>query len=520
MNTLNPIFPLANSWLLILSFLLAVASVVLSDKGKNNYAVFILFFAAFFLRLFMAWLDPFLHPWDECFHALVARNMMGHPFKPMLIANPIVDYTIDNWCSNHIWLHKQPLFLWQMALSMKLFGVSPFAIRYPAVLMGALMVPMLYRIVIIATGNTRIAFMSAILMCFSYYHLELLAGYYGIDQNDIAFDFYVLASIWAYMEYTRNRKMSWAILIGVLAGCAVLNKWLTGMLIFGGWGLHILLAIRQKEIRKDILHFLLSILVCTAVFLPWQLYILHAFPAEAKYEFAFNSRHVWEVVESHGGTIWYYFDFFNVYFGKYIWCLLPIGLLLSPFIKQYRNHRMLTLAVYFMVVYTFFSFVAKTKVQAYLMVVVPIGYMFMAVAIYYILDKVRIQKYAFISVTIIIALVIFDLPDITEEHDPNNNKLNNVAVQTYNTQIYKNIKKYIPADVKVVMNLGAMCDEKTLMFFNNDLNAYDYILPEFRINEIKDKGLRIAVFPFKDGSALPPYIKNYPNLYIIDKKLE
>src|SRR5690606_28721971 len=92
--------------------------------------------------------------WDERFHALVARNMMDEPFRPMLKTSALLpheDYTA--WCCNHIWLHKQPLFMWQMALSMKVFGVSEPALRLPSVIMGALMILLLYRITVLVTGN-------------------------------------------------------------------------------------------------------------------------------------------------------------------------------------------------------------------------------------------------------------------------------------------------------------------------------------------------------------------------------
>ena len=52
--------------------------------------------------------------------------MMEDPFKPMLIKNPLFPYHYGDWWNCHIWVHKQPLFLWQMALSMKIFGVSTF----------------------------------------------------------------------------------------------------------------------------------------------------------------------------------------------------------------------------------------------------------------------------------------------------------------------------------------------------------------------------------------------------------
>ncbi len=94
------------------------------DKGYK-FALFVIIIFGFFLRILTAKLDPFLHPWDERFHALVSRNLMHSPFKPMLRAFPVTDnFDINEWCCNHIWLHKQPLFMWQMALSMKAFGIK------------------------------------------------------------------------------------------------------------------------------------------------------------------------------------------------------------------------------------------------------------------------------------------------------------------------------------------------------------------------------------------------------------
>src|SRR5436309_1713053 len=131
---------------------------------------------AFALRCYMATLDPFLHEWDECFHALVARNMMDNPFVPMLHKGQILPYDYHQWVSNTVWLHKQPLFLWQIALSMKLFGVSEFALRLPSIIMGSLTVPMLYQICRLMQCSHFTAITAAAMQCFSYYHLWLVSG--------------------------------------------------------------------------------------------------------------------------------------------------------------------------------------------------------------------------------------------------------------------------------------------------------------------------------------------------------
>lgn len=545
---LQDLFPLQNSWLLITSLILAITATFLSQYNKDKPALVGLFFAAIFLRLFMAHLDPFLNNWDERFHALVARNMMDHPFTPMMHVNNIFPYDYTAWCCNHIWLHKQPLFMWQMALSMKIFGVSAFAIRYPAVLMGALMVLMVNRITTLITSNKKIAFMAALLMCFSYFNLQLISGNMGMDQNDACFGFYILASIWAYAEYRNKQTLQWVLLIGLFAGCAILTKWLTGLLVFSGWGLNILFTIRDKKSRKEILHFILALIVCTVVFLPWQLYILHTFPMEAKYEFEYNSRHVWEVMESFSGDIWYYWDRFPIYFGYFIWFLVVAGLIMFLLIKKYHHKLTAAVVTCFLITYSFFSFIAQTKIGSYFNIAIPLGYIFMAVATYHILGmtiqtksivtddvsighlalnfhntiKKRFAKFLYIPVAITITIIVFNIPEITATHDPKNLGINSNfwRYQAHNDEVYRNLKKYIPANTKVVFNMLSF-NEVDVMFYNKGIEACAWVPREDDFNKyIKAKNIPIAVFKAHKEYTIPDYIKDYPLTYIIDKEIQ
>ncbi len=140
--------------------------------------------------------------------------------------------------------------MWQMAISMKLLGASLFAMRLPSVLMGSFLILLLYRIALIfSNGNRQMALISAALLTFSNFHLQLIAGIHGMDHNDVAHGFYICASIWAYAEYTRNPGRFWVVLIGILSGFAILNKWLTGLVVFLGWGFNLLLF--SKLIQKN-----------------------------------------------------------------------------------------------------------------------------------------------------------------------------------------------------------------------------------------------------------------------------
>ena len=102
---------------------------------KKNYklSIALIVLAGFILRMYCA-CDFFLHEWDERFHALVAKNLIDFPFKPMLYIDPLLEYDYRNWAGNHVWVHKQPFPLYSMAMSMWLFGKNVIALRLPSIL--------------------------------------------------------------------------------------------------------------------------------------------------------------------------------------------------------------------------------------------------------------------------------------------------------------------------------------------------------------------------------------------------
>ena len=215
-----------------LSFLLS--SIIFFINGKVTIAVSLLFISALTLFIFAALLDPFLNIWDERFHALVAKNLLNHPLLPTLYDNPVVSMPYDRWDRSIIWLHKQPFFLWQIAISYKIFGVNEFAVRFPSIILGSLLVPVCYRSgKILVNRNT--GYYAAFFVASSYYLIELISGRHMVDHNDAVFFFYVSASIWAWLEFVVSGKKYWMVLTGLFSGFAVLTKWLVGLVVYSGW---------------------------------------------------------------------------------------------------------------------------------------------------------------------------------------------------------------------------------------------------------------------------------------------
>lgn len=162
---------------------------IVQSASKSNFkiAIFLLVILGLFLRLYCSF-DFYLHSWDEKFHALVAKNLIGHPFKPTLYDNPVLPYDYTNWTSNHIWLHKQPFSLWSMAFSMWLFGCNEIALRFPSILLSSLSIVLTYSI-----GkyffSRKIAFIAAFLFSINGLLIELSSGRIPTDHIDSFFIF-------------------------------------------------------------------------------------------------------------------------------------------------------------------------------------------------------------------------------------------------------------------------------------------------------------------------------------------
>ena len=115
------------------------------SKGNFKLALFFLILLGFILRIYTS-TDFYLHDWDERYHALVAKNLINHPFTPTLYDTPVLPYNFQDWSSSHIWLHKQPVPLWSISISLYLFGINEFAVRFPSIILSTLGIWLIYQV--------------------------------------------------------------------------------------------------------------------------------------------------------------------------------------------------------------------------------------------------------------------------------------------------------------------------------------------------------------------------------------
>lgn len=453
----------------------------------------VLTFGAFILRLLMTSTDPFLYDWDEQYHALVAQHLIAHPGTPTLYDDPQLPVDITRWADNHIWLHKPPLFLWLIAVSVKLFGATPFAVKLPSIILSSLMVPALYSIVK-RIANERAGFIAALLLATHSYSVQLVSGFRNTDHNDVIFSAFVLFSFWSWVRYTDTERTRDAVLTGLLVGCAVLVKWLPGVLVFGPWGLWLLQKINRKDKLKW-LHFTIGIGAAIALVLPWYIHIYRNFPAEAAYESHYNFLHVSIAIEGHEGPWYYHLDQFRELLGWTLAVLSVPAILL--FAVQDTKHRralyMVCAVLFFVVFYT----IAKTKMPLFMLPLIP----FLLAAIAVLIDKAGdalLRRKAIAGVLLSVgALLMLNVPQLVTNHS----SLSELAwyrdemwgVRNKAEFYLQEKAKSADAGKRVVIFNFPQNERAAFMFYTGDI-AYTETPSVDSVHAIQQKGFVVGVY--------------------------
>ena len=334
---------------------------------KDNYNISLLFIVlSGLIFFFFTASDFFLHVWDERYHALVAKNILKHPFYPTLYDNPILPYDHRSWVGNHLWLHKQPLPLWLMAGSMKTFGINEIALRLPSIIMSTIGIFLTFKI-----GsyffNKKIGLFAAFLFSINGLIIELTGGRVATDHIDIIFMFFILLAIFLTTIFIERRHLVYTLLIGLCIGAAVLTKWLPALIVLPIW-LLLVLNNNSFTIKAIFGHSVFLIFTIIMVTLPWQLYIYNAFPLEAAHEASLNLRHFTEVLDEQTGSIFYFINRIRINYGELIY--LPLIWFSWKIFRNPNNYKHLALFIWFIVPLLFFS-LAKTKMQGYILFTAP-----------------------------------------------------------------------------------------------------------------------------------------------------
>jgi 4-amino-4-deoxy-L-arabinose transferase-like glycosyltransferase len=504
--------------LLILAFAFIALSGIFKVLDKYKWAILSLFVASLAINFFAGISDPYINLWDERFHALVAKNMLLHPFQPMLYNDPVVDMDYNSWVISHIWLHKPPLFTWQIALSFKIFGVNELALRLPSIIMASLLVFAVYRMGKL-TVNKSTGYYAALIMITSFFLIELVSGQRGIDHNDVSFLFYVTTSIWAWIEYSYSGKNKWIYIIGLFAGAAVLCKWLTGLLVFFIWFIDL---IQRKDERTNFGNWkalIISILICLAVFVPWQVYILIRFPENAFKAYAFFSKHITEPLDGHSGIFFFHINNLGVLYGQIVPYLILLGIYLY-FVKVKESSVKISLLLGLFVVYLFFA-IAKTKMESHVYFASSIIFLCLASILdTFILKVKQLSKRLFISgfieffVILLLAFSNLKTESLQANHTTWSILKKYIPEMLHNKEVYLKLKKTLPENAVIFNVRGYHYIEA--MFYSS-LPAYYFIPDKHQYEDLVKKHRIIAVIK---ADSLPDYLLNAPNVIILNEEIK
>ncbi len=410
---------------------------------------------------------------------------------------------------------SNPYFLWQIALSFKLFGVNEFTLRLPSVIMSSLLVLIGYRSGKLLV-NQQVGFYTGFLICTSFFLIEITSGRQMVDHNDVAFLFYTSASIWSWVEYIHSKKKFWIILIGLFAGFAILCKWLVGLLVYLGWGIYNIQIHRLQLIKyKEIFY---SLLITFTIILPWQFLIFTRYPAEASQAFRYNALHFTEEIEGHGGAVWFYFNHFQDLYGKIAAYFVIPALIILFFKIKNRPMRAAFLALP-IAVYLFFT-LASTKIPGYpFIVALPILLSF-AVLLSLVFDlirkipiKDRITGTFLVLLAVVIGYLNLEPQRIIEKHSLNIVTNEYSQIQLHNKAIFQELTATFPEN-SVVFNIKGRHYVECM--FYSGFPSYSFIPSEEQLNELIAEG-RKAVVIATDRDQLPDYLTSNKNVIIFNR---
>lgn len=260
-----------------------------------------------------------LMPWDESMYALRAK---------FVLRGEILDqypHCYGNLGRSGFYSGAfPPVLVWAMAICMKLFGVTTFAVRLPAALAGTGAVWVMY-----LWGRDSWDRLTGVFAAFTLASWFFFMTFARRGQFDVPVAFFMLLTVYLGARYYREGRLRWIVLAGVAMGFGLMTK----ILIAGFVAVALLLYGLARWARGDwrfgrlVLDQVVLNAVGVGLALPWHLFMVLKYQTEngnlfLDYWWGF---HVWrrseEVIDMHHSEYHYYFWLLQDRLGG-VWCFL------------------------------------------------------------------------------------------------------------------------------------------------------------------------------------------------------
>lgn len=449
-------------------------------KGNIRLALVCILAIGAIFRIYTG-MDGYLHVWDERYHALVARNMMSHPFKPTLYDNPLLPYDFRAWCCNHIWLNKPPLPFWLMSGSMSLFDTHLWALRLPSFLLSLWGVYLTFRLGALLFSE-KTGLIAAFLYAVNGKLIELAAGCDSSDHIETCHVVLFEAAVYCVVRYWEKQTTWRAVLIGLCTGLTFLSKWTPAVFIPAIWFIG---SVWQKNaLKRLVADGLVVAAVSVAVAAPWVWHIFQAFPEESREIFVIMSTANSRVIEGHTGAWYFYLDRARMLFGEIVYLPMMAGMW-----RVFRKKRFSSLhlvGVWIALPVLLFS-MAATKRDTYLMILAPAFFLLIAFWVRVLWMRFR-RPWGFALAALLLLLPL--------RYGVERSKLftSRLRVPEWMADIQE-IRRELPGYPEKVVVFGF--DHPVELMFHTGVTAYAMPADEATIQKLKKE--QFAVWLFTDG---------------------
>ncbi|MCW2838584.1 MAG: glycosyl transferase [Aeromicrobium sp.] len=180
--------------------------------------------------------------------------------------------------ASSITVDKTPMSLWPMSLSVRLFGLSSWAMLVPQALMGVGSVGLLYATVRRTTSNAWAGLLAGAVLALT----PVAVLMFRFNNPDALLTLFLIAAVYATIRAIQSpeRAIRWLVLGGSLVGFAFLTKMLQAFLVLPPLALVYLVAAQPKILTR--LKHLLIAFGSMIVAAGWWIAIVEMWPASSR----------------------------------------------------------------------------------------------------------------------------------------------------------------------------------------------------------------------------------------------
>jgi 4-amino-4-deoxy-L-arabinose transferase len=328
-----------------------------------------------------------------------------------------------------------------------------------------------------------LALLAAFFHAINGFVIEISVGRITTDHIDTTFFFFLELGIYLSLRFAAQNRFLTFLLIGIVMGLAVLTKWYIGFFILPMFGLA---NLSKSSLGKVIVQSCMLALIAFPIFYSWQYYIHQSFPKEAAWESNYNFKHLFEAIEGHGQSWWYYLDKSRICWNELIYVVF-----LTFVVRWWRQPMQFPyyfLGFWVLVPYIIFSWSA-TKMQGYVLWTAPAVFILLALFIVELpLFLANHPYFKHISIVIILLSTRYSLERIKPFNDMEHLRNQKQKIRIYQTQLKPR---------SVLFNTTQAIE---IMFYT-DFLAYERIPTLQEIKKAQQAGYAVGIIEGKSLSS-------------------